>query len=70
MISTEVSSVDYRLLERWEAAQRWRQRAREHATEDDHDRVEELLARALRHLDRRRAETGSAVVRRLELDDR
>jgi len=68
MISTGMSSVDYRLLERWEAAQRWRRRAREHDAEDD--RVEELLARALRHLDRRRAETGSAIVRRLELDDR
>jgi hypothetical protein len=68
MISTGMSSVDYRLLERWEAAQRWRRRAREHDAEDNG--VEELLARALRHLDRRRAEAASASIRRLELDDR
>jgi hypothetical protein len=68
MISTGMSSVDYRLLERWEAAQQWRRRAREHDAEDNG--VEELLARALRHLDRRRAEAVSSTVRRLELDDR
>ncbi len=68
MISTGMSTVDYRLLERWEAAQRWRRRAREHDAEDNG--VEELLARALRHLDRRRAEATEASVRRLELDDR
>ena len=68
MISTGMSSVDYRLLERWEAAQRWRRRAREHDAEDSG--VEELLARALRHLDRRRAEAARASIRRLELDDR
>jgi hypothetical protein len=68
MISTGMSSVDYRLLERWEAAQRWRRRAREHDAEDNG--VEELLARALRHLDRRRAEAEHASIRRLELDDR
>jgi hypothetical protein len=62
-----MSTVDYRLLERWEAAQRWRRRAREQAAPDDG--VEELLARALRHLDRRRAETHTPD-RRLELDDR
>jgi hypothetical protein len=62
-----MSTVDYRLLERWEAAQRWRRRAREQEAPDDG--VEELLARALRHLDRRRAETG-APERRLDLDDR
>jgi hypothetical protein len=69
MISTGMSTVDYRLLERWEAAQRWRSRAREHDAENDG--VEELLARALRHLDRRRAEASQpTAVRRLELDDR
>jgi hypothetical protein len=62
-----MSTVDYRLLERWEAAQRWRRRAREQEAPDD--RVEELLARALRHLDRRRTEAQSPV-RQLELDDR
>ena len=68
MISTGMSSVDYRLLERWEAAQRWRRRAREHDAEENG--VEELLARALRHLDHRRAEAARASIRRLELDDR
>jgi hypothetical protein len=69
MISTGMSTVDYRLLERWEAAQRWRRRAREQDAEDDG--VEELLARALRHLDRRRAEISQpTAVRRLDLDDR
>jgi predicted MarR family transcription regulator len=67
MNSTGMSSVDYRLLERWEAAQRWRRRARERDASDDG--VEELLTRALRHLDRRRAETDTAV-RRIDLDDR
>ncbi len=67
MISTGMSSVDYRLLERWEAAQRWRRRARERDASDDG--VEELLARALRHLDRRRAETNTSVPR-IDLDDR
>jgi hypothetical protein len=62
-----MSTVDYRLLERWEAAQRWRRRAREQEAPDD--RVEELLARALRHLDRRRTEAQPAV-QQLELDDR
>jgi hypothetical protein len=69
MTSTGMSTVDYRLLERWEAAQRWRRRAREQHAEDDG--VEELLARALRHLDRRRAEASQpTAVRRLDLDDR
>jgi hypothetical protein len=63
-----MSTVDYRLLERWEAAQRWRRRAREQEAPDD--RVEELLARALRHLDRRRTEAASAPVQRIDLDDR
>ena len=63
-----MSTVDYRLLERWEAAQRWRQRARE--LDGPEDGVEELLARALRHLDRRRAEAAGAEVRRIDLDDR
>ena len=61
-----MSTVDYRLLERWEAAQRWRRRAREQ--EAPEERIEELLARALRHLDRRRAEARASE--RLELDDR
>ena len=69
MMLTVVSTVDYRLLERWEAAQRWRSRAREHDSENDG--VEELLARALRHLDRRRAEAKQpSALRQLELDDR
>lgn len=67
MNSIGMSSVDYRLLERWEAAQQWRRRARERDASDEG--VEELLTRALRHLDRRRAETNAAV-RRIELDDR
>ena len=67
MISTDMSTVDYRLLERWEAAQRWRRRARERDVEDDG--IEELLTRALRHLDRRRDEARSGIPR-LELDDR
>jgi hypothetical protein len=62
-----MSTVDYRLLERWEASQRWRKRARDHDAPDDG--VEELLMRALRHLDRRRAEAAPSL-RRLELDDR
>jgi hypothetical protein len=69
MMLTGMSTVDYRLLERWEAAQRWRRRAREHDAENDG--MEELLARALRHLDRRRAEaTQPSALRQLELDDR
>ena len=67
MNSPGMSTVDYRLLERWEAAQRWRRRARERDASEDG--VEELLARALRHLDRRRAET-EAIVPRIDLDDR
>ena len=63
-----MSTVDYRLLERWEAAQRWRQRAREREAPDDG--VEELLLRALRHLDRRRAEARPRPRRLVELDDR
>jgi len=62
-----MSTVDYRLLERWEASQRWRRRAREQDAPDDG--VEELLMRALRHLDRRRADARPSL-RRLELDDR
>jgi hypothetical protein len=63
-----MSTVDYRLLERWEAAQRWRRRAREREAPDDG--VEELLLRALRHLDRRRAEVRPIRRRLVELDDR
>jgi predicted MarR family transcription regulator len=77
MKSLGMGLVDYRLLEQWEASQRWRLRARAEAEADAE--LEEALVRALRHIDRRRAEAagepdeetfGPPTIQLVELDDR
>jgi hypothetical protein len=62
-----MGSVDYRLLDQWEAGQRWRRRAR--AEEEGDAELEAALVRALRHIDKRRAESVTAD-QLVELDDR
>jgi hypothetical protein len=67
-MKTAMGVVDYRLLGHWEASQRSRRLARAEAAAADAE-LEAALVRALRHIDRRRAELG-AREQLLDVDDR